>query len=112
MFILLFVVCKIISIWVFFFNRLLVGAPRGNYTRSRRVTSGFKFLDEPGVVYQCSLPGPCLEIRPTFVEDEILYIHQLKMRAYIKKEHSWFGAAMSIERNSGFLTVYVKNMKN
>jgi len=27
------------------------------------------------------------------------------MYAYVKKEHSWFGGAMSIEKNSGFLTV-------
>ncbi|XP_071627981.1 integrin alpha-5-like [Temnothorax longispinosus] len=88
---------------------LLIGAPRGNYTRhgiSWRDTSGFKFLDEPGVVYLCSLPGPCMEIRPTIsAKDEELYIRQLNMRAYVKKEHSWFGGAMSVEKNSGFLTI-------
>lgn len=101
------IVYKIILKCVFFFNRLLVGAPRGNYTRS-----AFKLLNEPGIVYRCSLPGPCVEIKPTLIEDEELYISQLNMRAYIKKEHSWFGGAMSIEKNSGFLTVYTKNMRN
>ncbi|TGZ45907.1 Metalloendopeptidase mitochondrial [Temnothorax longispinosus] len=95
-------------------DKLLIGAPRGNYTRhgiSWRDTSGFKFLDEPGVVYLCSLPGPCMEIRPTIsAKDEELYIRQLNMRAYVKKEHSWFGGAMSVEKNSGFLTVAVVNL--
>ncbi|XP_011863449.1 PREDICTED: integrin alpha-PS3-like isoform X2 [Vollenhovia emeryi] len=84
---------------------LLIGAPRGNYTRSSRNTSDFKLLNEPGVVYQCFLPGPCVEIRPNIVENEKIYIHQINTAAYAKKEHSWFGGAMSIERKSDFLTV-------
>lgn len=97
---------------------MLIGAPRGNYTRSKRDTSNFKLLNEPGVVYQCSFvsdlhtPGPCVEIRPTVLEDEELYIHQINMHARVKKKYSWFGAAMSIEKNSGFLTVYIKDMRN
>ncbi|XP_071576859.1 uncharacterized protein [Temnothorax nylanderi] len=48
-----------------------------------------------------------MEVRPTIsAKDEVLYyIRQLNMRAYVKKEHSWFGGAMSVEKNSGFLTI-------
>ncbi|XP_011701218.1 PREDICTED: integrin alpha-3-like [Wasmannia auropunctata] len=80
---------------------LFIGAPRGNYTTRSR----FRLLNEPGVAYRCSLPGSCVEITPTFVEDEELDIPQIEMHAYVKKKHSWFGSAMSIERNSGFLTI-------
>jgi len=97
------------NVCVSFFNRLLIGAPRGNYTQS---ATRLKFLNEPGIVYRCNLPGPCVEIKPTFTEDEELYIHQINMHAYVKKEHSWFGGAMSIEKNNGFLTVYMKDIRN
>jgi len=43
------------------------------------------------------------------MKDEEVYIDQLKRHVYVKKEHSWFGGAMSIEKYSGFLTVYMKN---
>ncbi|KAH0945019.1 hypothetical protein HN011_005493 [Eciton burchellii] len=81
---------------------LVIGAPRGNCT-SR--TSRCLHLNEPGVVYRCILPGPCVEIVPAIMEDQKIHIKQLGMHAHIKKEHSWFGGAMSIERSSGFLTV-------
>lgn len=64
-----------------------------------------KLLNEPGVVYRCSLPGPCTEIEPAVIKDEEIYIRQLGLRAQIKKKHSWFGGAMSIERSGGFFTV-------
>ncbi|XP_018304279.1 integrin alpha-8 [Mycetomoellerius zeteki] len=81
---------------------LFIGAPRGNYTQKQ---STFRLLNEPGVVYRCNLPGPCVEIKPTFMKDEEVYINQLKRHVYVKKEHSWFGGAMSIEKYSGFLTI-------
>ncbi|XP_072751774.1 integrin alpha-9 isoform X2 [Anoplolepis gracilipes] len=84
---------------------VLVGAPRGNYTRPSRDRMNLKFLNEPGVVYRCGLPGPCIEIEPAVIKDEEIYIRQLGMRGYIKKKQSWFGGAMSIERSSGFLTI-------
>lgn len=87
------------------FNRLLIGAPRGNYTRPSRDRINLKFLNEPGVVYRCDLPGPCIEIEPAVIKDEEIYIRQLSRRGRIRKKQSWFGGAMSIERNSGFLTV-------
>jgi len=102
-------VYRIILKCISFFNRLLIGAPRGNYTQS---DTRLKFLNEPGIVYRCNLPGPCVEIKPISTEDEKLYIHQIDTYAYVKKEHSWFGGAMSIEKNSGFLTVYTKDMRN
>ncbi|KAG5336226.1 ITAM protein, partial [Acromyrmex heyeri] len=85
---------------------LFIGAPRGNYTQKQSI---FRLLNEPGVVYRCSLPGSCVEIKPTFIKDEEVYVDQLKRHVYVKKEHSWFGGAMSIEKYSGFLTVYMKN---
>ena len=85
---------------------MFIGAPRGNYTQKQ---STFRLLNEPGVVYRCSLPGSCVEIKPTFMKDEEVYVDQLKRHVYVKKEHSWFGGAMSIEKYSGFLTVYMKN---
>ncbi|XP_029667439.1 integrin alpha-4-like isoform X1 [Formica exsecta] len=84
---------------------LLIGAPRGNYTRPSRDRVNLKFLNEPGVVYRCGLPGRCIEIEPTVIKDEEIYIHQLDMRGRIRKKQSWFGGAMSIERSSGFLTI-------
>ncbi|XP_018399144.1 PREDICTED: integrin alpha-9-like [Cyphomyrmex costatus] len=81
---------------------LFIGAPRGNYTQKQ---STFRLLNEPGVVYRCNLPGPCVEIKPTLMKDEELYVNQLERHVYVKKEHSWFGGAMSIEKYSGFLTV-------
>lgn len=84
------------------FNRLLVGAPRGNYTRP--IVS--QVLNEPGVVYRCSLPGSCVEIEPAVIKDEEIYIRLVGLFATIRKSHSWFGSAMSIERNSGVFTVY------
>lgn len=91
--------------YIVLFNRLLVGAPRGNYTRP--LVS--KVLNEPGVVYRCNLPGPCVEIEPTVIKDEEIYIRLIGLFASVKKAHSWFGSAMSIERSSGFLTVCTKN---
>ncbi|KAG5330741.1 ITA9 protein, partial [Acromyrmex charruanus] len=81
---------------------LFIGAPRGNYTQKQSI---FRLLNEPGVVYRCSLPGSCVEIKPTFMKDEEVYVDQLKRHVYVKKEHSWFGGAMSIEKYSGFLTI-------
>ncbi|KYM88635.1 Integrin alpha-PS3 [Atta colombica] len=81
---------------------LFIGAPRGNYTQKQ---STFRLLNEPGVVYRCSLPGSCVEIKPTFMKDEEVYVDQLKRHVYVKKKHSWFGGAMSIEKYSGFLTI-------
>lgn len=86
-----------------FINRLFVGAPKGNHTRPSR--NQLLHLDEPGVVYQCKLPGPCIEIEPAVTENEIIYLRQLHLHGKIKKKHSWLGAAMSIERNSDTLTV-------
>ncbi|XP_012234864.1 integrin alpha-9-like [Linepithema humile] len=77
---------------------LLIGAPRGNYTGSVS-----KELDEPGVVYRCSLPGSCEEIEPAVIKDENVFYNNVNMLIY--KKRSWFGAAMSIERNSGFFTI-------
>ncbi|KYN30945.1 Integrin alpha-PS3 [Trachymyrmex septentrionalis] len=88
-----------IEIYTYIF---LTGAPRGNYTQKQSI---FRLLNEPGIVYRCSLPGSCVEIEPTFMKDEEVYVDQLKRHVYIKKEHSWFGGAMSIEKYSGFLTV-------
>ncbi|XP_011255360.1 integrin alpha-9 [Camponotus floridanus] len=84
---------------------LFIGAPRGNYTRSSRDRISLKFLNEPGVVYRCGLPGPCTEIEPAVIKNEEIYIRQLKTRGLIRKKQSWFGGAMSIERDSGFLTI-------
>ncbi|XP_011057896.1 PREDICTED: integrin alpha-PS3-like [Acromyrmex echinatior] len=81
---------------------LFIGAPRGNYTQKQ---STFRLLNEPGVVYRCNLPGSCVEIKPTFMKDEEVYVDQLKRHVYVKKEHAWFGGAMSIEKYSGFLTI-------
>lgn len=67
-------------------------------------------LNEPGVVYRCDLLGPCIEIEPILMKDEEIYIRQLDLRARIKKKHSWFGGAMSIERSSGFFTVSKENV--
>ncbi|KAG5327232.1 ITA3 protein, partial [Pseudoatta argentina] len=39
------------------------------------------------------------------MKDEEVYVDQLKRHVYVKKEHSWFGGAMSIEKYSGFLTI-------
>ncbi|XP_032681559.1 integrin alpha-PS3-like isoform X2 [Odontomachus brunneus] len=80
---------------------LFVGAPRGNYTKPTR--RQLQYITEPGVVYRCALPGPCVEIEPAVFEDEYAPVYNLQGR--IMKEHSWFGGAMSIERNSGFLTI-------
>ena len=88
---------------------MFIGAPRGNYTQKQSI---FRLLNEPGIVYRCSLPGSCVEIEPIFMKDEEVYVDQLKRHVYIKKEHSWFGGAMSIEKYSGFLTVYMKNNGN
>ncbi|EFN76848.1 Integrin alpha-PS3 [Harpegnathos saltator] len=83
---------------------LFVGAPRGNYTEPTRLSRRSASISEPGVVYRCILPGPCVEIRPAIVENEYInVIDELKGR--IMKEHSWFGSAISIDRNSGFLTI-------
>lgn len=90
------------------FNRLFVGAPRGNYTNPTR--KQLRYIVEPGVVYRCALPGPCVEIEPSVVEDEYVPIYMLRGR--VMKEHSWFGGAMSIERSAGFLTVYAHFTKN
>ncbi|KAL6443318.1 hypothetical protein ACFW04_002895 [Cataglyphis niger] len=84
---------------------LLIGAPRGNYTRPSRDRVNLKFLNAPGVVYRCALPGQCIEIEPAVIKDEEIYIYQLDMRGRIKKKQSWFGGAMSIEKSSGFLTI-------
>jgi hypothetical protein len=87
---------------------LFIGAPRGNYTG---LVS--KKLDEPGVVYRCSLPGSCEEIMPAVMKEEKIYMNNVFHPVYvlIYKKRSWFGAAMAIERNSGFLTVYTKKIK-
>lgn len=90
---------------VFFFNRLFVGAPRANYTKPTR--NQLQYMTEPGVVYRCALPGPCVEIEPAVIEDEYTPVYVLQGR--IMKEHSWFGGAMSIERSSGFLTVCARS---
>ncbi|XP_018358282.1 PREDICTED: integrin alpha-PS3-like isoform X1 [Trachymyrmex cornetzi] len=39
------------------------------------------------------------------MKDEEVYVDQLNRHVYVKKEHSWFGGAMSIEKYSGFLTI-------
>lgn len=88
-----------------FINRLLVGAPRGNYTQS--VRNPLLRLNEPGAAYSCSLPGSCVEIEPDVIEDQEIFLQQLNRHGHVWKKHSWFGGAMSIDRNSGFLTVYV-----
>lgn len=62
-------------------------------------------MNEPGVVYRCSLPGSCEEVEPAVIEDERVVNSNINMLIY--KKRSWFGAAMSIERNSGFITVYI-----
>ncbi|XP_011336748.1 integrin alpha-PS3 isoform X2 [Ooceraea biroi] len=80
---------------------LVIGAPRGNYTQTSH--SSLTRLNEPGVVYRCTLPGPCVEIEP-IIEDKAMYISQ-RLSGHINNEHSWFGGAMSIEKSSGFLTV-------
>ncbi|XP_020292418.1 integrin alpha-PS3-like isoform X2 [Pseudomyrmex gracilis] len=82
---------------------LFVGAPRGNYTKPSR--NKLLKKSEPGVAYRCNLPGSCVEIESTVLEDEKVYIRQIGMRAYLTNDHSWFGGAMSIERYSGFLTI-------
>lgn len=92
----------------FLFNRLFVGAPRGNYTKPSR--NKLLKKSEPGVAYRCNLPGSCVEIESTVLEDEKVYIRQIGMRAYLTNDHSWFGGAMSIERYSGFLTVRDKKL--
>lgn len=45
-------------------------------------------------------------MEPSIAEDQVVYIKQIRMYARITKKHSWFGGAMSIEKSSGFLTVY------
>lgn len=92
---------------MYLFDRLFVGAPRGNYTKPTR--NRLRYIIEPGVVYRCALPGPCVEIEPSVIENEYVPIYML--RGGVMKEHSWFGGAMSIERSIGFLTVYAYSAK-
>lgn len=93
---------------MFLFDRLFVGAPRGNYTKRRLLRRSLDNIKEPGVVYRCALPsayfGPCVEIEPAFINDERVLVYQ-QLPALLMKEYAWFGAAMSVEPNSGFLTV-------
>lgn len=83
---------------------LIVGAPRGNYSRSTKKKSNQP--REPGVVYRCAIAGEtCEEIKPKEIEDEKGYIAQLNLNVPIKKEHGWFGSAIAIDEPNGILTV-------
>lgn len=83
---------------------MIVGAPRGNYSRSTKKKSNQP--REPGVVYRCAIAGEtCEEIKPKEIEDEKGYIAQLNLNVPIKKEHGWFGSAIAIDEPNGILTV-------
>ncbi|XP_046144309.1 integrin alpha-9-like isoform X1 [Osmia bicornis bicornis] len=83
---------------------LFIGAPRGNYSRlSKHMLS---YMIEPGVVYRCGIENEkCQEIKPQTIENEEERIAQLGMNMLIKKQHGWFGSAMSIDKLNRILTV-------
>ncbi|XP_053990457.1 integrin alpha-8-like isoform X2 [Hylaeus volcanicus] len=75
---------------------LIVGAPRSNYIT----------VPEHGIVYRCEIGADgCEKIKPKEIVNEEVYVEQLKMNVYIKKQHGWFGSAMAMDRSNGFLTV-------
>ncbi|XP_076636338.1 integrin alpha-8 [Colletes latitarsis] len=78
---------------------LITGAPRANYTKKK-----LEHIIEPGVVYRCNMENyACTEIQPKVKEDQTYYFWL--QRIIVMKNHGWFGAAMSIERSNGILTV-------
>ncbi|XP_043256911.1 integrin alpha-9-like isoform X2 [Colletes gigas] len=79
---------------------LIAGAPRANYTEKR-----LEHIIEPGVVFRCNVEDyECTEIQLKVKENELPY--SLRQRkAIVMKNHGWFGAALSIERSNGVLTV-------
>ncbi|XP_014481090.1 PREDICTED: integrin alpha-9-like [Dinoponera quadriceps] len=82
---------------------LIVGAPRGNYTHPTR--NQLRDLVEPGVVYWCHILGKCVPIEPAIVEDERIAIKSYNLNGRVIKDHSWFGAAISVEKTSNYLTI-------
>lgn len=86
-------------------GRLIVGAPRGNYTSFTK--QKLLYPMEPGVVYRCTITynKTCEEIKPRNIETEKAYIAQYKIHVLIKKQYGWFGGAVSIDRSNGILTV-------
>lgn len=84
---------------------LIVGAPKGNYLRSTR--DKFTYPQEPGVVYRCGIDEKCEEIRPKKIEGEkgTANVHGLQMKTITRMDRGWLGAAMSVKKSDGLLTV-------
>lgn len=92
-----------ICLFISFFCRLIVGAPKANYTK--RPDHGNEIPDEPGIVYRCPLKESCVPVNVTNPDDEVGFIEQVQLNTLIEKGHGWFGAAISSNDETGLMTV-------
>ncbi|XP_024225722.1 integrin alpha-PS5 isoform X3 [Bombus impatiens] len=85
-------------------SKILVGAPKGNY--SSPSIQRFPYLIEPGVVFRCAIKNSkCQIIKPEKIENEKGYETRFAMNILIRKQFGWFGSAISVDEINGILTV-------